>query len=258
MRFCHSGSSQGRFLPDLRASPCLVKWAYFRVFPHGSECATSASLFEMRAGTARVRRTPGDESSRWETVRCSSWGRGPRTVLRLHRGAVGDRRSCHDVRTRPVRRAGVASCGGSPWIRSAPTRRPGHHRSPRRLAGRLHHIGVGRTHARTRVLILVHDLNIRIIKATTGGLLRYLGHGGRDTAAKRIAEIGDNEGRSWPRRQLRGERCSDDACLTMPRSEPRRVPHCREHRRLLDRGASTFTRFVGRSGVSSVIEARPR
>jgi hypothetical protein len=43
-----------------------------------------------------------------------------------------------------------------------------------RVAGRLHHIGVGRTHARTRVLILVHDLNIRIIKATTGELLRDL------------------------------------------------------------------------------------
>ena len=88
------------------------------------------------------------------------------------------------------------------------------------MAGRLHHIGVGRTHARTRVVILVHDLNIRIINATTGGLLRYLildptchyqptgtptaqsrlrpfqcvsavprspslGRGGRDTAAKR-------------------------------------------------------------------------
>ena len=101
------------------------------------------------------------------------------------------------------------------------------------------HIGVGRTHTRTRVLILVHDLNIRIIKATTGGLLRYLildptchyqptGNPkgpvpaktvsmrqrnpqialtrtwGRNTAAKRIAEIGENEGRSWPRRQSRG------------------------------------------------------
>ena len=43
-----------------------------------------------------------------------------------------------------------------------------------RMAGRLHHIGVGRAHARTRVLILIHDLNIRIINATTSGLLRYL------------------------------------------------------------------------------------
>ena len=43
-----------------------------------------------------------------------------------------------------------------------------------RLAGRLHHIGIGRTHARTRVLVLVQDLEIRIINATTGELLRQL------------------------------------------------------------------------------------
>ena len=41
-----------------------------------------------------------------------------------------------------------------------------------RVNGRPHHIGVGRTHARTRVLILVHDLNTRIINATNGELLR--------------------------------------------------------------------------------------
>jgi transposase InsO family protein len=38
--------------------------------------------------------------------------------------------------------------------------------------GRLHHIGVGRIHHRTRVLILAQDLNIRIINAATGELLR--------------------------------------------------------------------------------------
>jgi transposase InsO family protein len=38
---------------------------------------------------------------------------------------------------------------------------------------RLHHIGVGRRHAGTTVLILVHDLHIRII-TTTGHLLRDL------------------------------------------------------------------------------------
>ena len=43
-----------------------------------------------------------------------------------------------------------------------------------RYGGRLHHIGVGRTHARTRVLLLVEDLNIRIIDAATGELLRDL------------------------------------------------------------------------------------
>jgi hypothetical protein len=43
-----------------------------------------------------------------------------------------------------------------------------------RHAGRLHHIGVGRTHARTHVLLLIRDLNIRIINAATGELLRQL------------------------------------------------------------------------------------
>jgi transposase InsO family protein len=43
-----------------------------------------------------------------------------------------------------------------------------------RVAGRLHHVGVGRTHARTHVLLLVHDLNIRIVNAVTGELLREL------------------------------------------------------------------------------------
>jgi Integrase core domain len=43
-----------------------------------------------------------------------------------------------------------------------------------RVAGRLHHIGVGRTYTGTRVLILVQDLHIRILNAATGQLLREL------------------------------------------------------------------------------------
>jgi len=43
-----------------------------------------------------------------------------------------------------------------------------------RHAGRLHHIGIGRTHARTRVLMLVSDLHIRVINAATGELIREL------------------------------------------------------------------------------------
>ncbi len=43
-----------------------------------------------------------------------------------------------------------------------------------RHAGRLYSIGVGRTHTRTGVLMLVHDLDIRIIDAATGELLRQL------------------------------------------------------------------------------------
>ena len=40
--------------------------------------------------------------------------------------------------------------------------------------GRLHHIGIGRTHARTPVLILVADLDVRVIHAATGEILRHL------------------------------------------------------------------------------------
>ena len=43
-----------------------------------------------------------------------------------------------------------------------------------RINGRLHHIGVGRTHARTPVLLLAQDLEVRIINAATGELLREL------------------------------------------------------------------------------------
>ena len=43
-----------------------------------------------------------------------------------------------------------------------------------RHAGRLHHIGIGRTHARTRVLMLIQDLHVRVINAATGELLREL------------------------------------------------------------------------------------
>jgi hypothetical protein len=38
---------------------------------------------------------------------------------------------------------------------------------------RLHHIGIGRRHACTTVLVLVHDLHIRVL-STSGGLLRDL------------------------------------------------------------------------------------
>lgn len=43
-----------------------------------------------------------------------------------------------------------------------------------RIHGRLRHIGIGRTHARTHVILLVADLHVRVINATTGELLREL------------------------------------------------------------------------------------
>jgi len=43
-----------------------------------------------------------------------------------------------------------------------------------RYQGRLYSIGIGRAHARTRVLVLAQDLDIRIIDAATGKLIREL------------------------------------------------------------------------------------
>ena len=168
-----------------------------------------------------------------------------------------------------------------------------------RMAGRLHHIGVGRTHARIRVLILVHDLNIRIIKATTGGLLRYLildptchyqppatpkaqfrlrpfqcisaiprspslGHGGatprrnvslRSARTRALVAAAAVAGLA-----LLGPRMLNDAELRAQKS-----PHCREHRRLLGRGAEHVHslcrkewRFIGNSSPSSLTSTDSR
>jgi transposase InsO family protein len=43
-----------------------------------------------------------------------------------------------------------------------------------RVNGKLHHIGIGRTLARTPVVLLIQDLDVRIIDAPTGELLREL------------------------------------------------------------------------------------
>jgi transposase InsO family protein len=43
-----------------------------------------------------------------------------------------------------------------------------------RINSRLHHIGIGRTYKGTCVILLVHDLQIRVVNALTGELLREL------------------------------------------------------------------------------------
>jgi transposase InsO family protein len=43
-----------------------------------------------------------------------------------------------------------------------------------RLHGRLHHIGLGRTHARTHVILLIDGEHVRVVDASTGELLRDL------------------------------------------------------------------------------------
>jgi hypothetical protein len=43
-----------------------------------------------------------------------------------------------------------------------------------RVAGKLRHIGIGRTHKETRVILLVQDLKVRVVNPITGELLRDL------------------------------------------------------------------------------------
>jgi hypothetical protein len=42
------------------------------------------------------------------------------------------------------------------------------------VAGRLHHIGIGRIQARTHVVLHIQDLHVRMVNAVTGELLRQL------------------------------------------------------------------------------------
>ena len=43
-----------------------------------------------------------------------------------------------------------------------------------RVNGRLHHIGLGVTHRGTAVVVLAHDLDVRVVNAATGELIRKL------------------------------------------------------------------------------------
>jgi transposase InsO family protein len=43
-----------------------------------------------------------------------------------------------------------------------------------RVAGQMRHLGIGRTHARTHVILLIHDLDVQVINAITGEVLREL------------------------------------------------------------------------------------
>jgi hypothetical protein len=43
-----------------------------------------------------------------------------------------------------------------------------------RVHGKLRHIGIGRTHTRTHIILLIHDLHVRVVNTVTGELLREL------------------------------------------------------------------------------------
>jgi hypothetical protein len=73
-----------------------------------------------------------------------------------------------DADATTVAQAGAATAWRSWWITPSPGRFTLRHNS------RLHHIGLGRALAGTNILVLAHDLDIRIIDRDTGELLRDL------------------------------------------------------------------------------------
>jgi hypothetical protein len=104
------------------------------------------------------------------------------TLLDQFADQYNHRRRTDHCPTVPPRRPSTTPCL-TPFPARSPT--PGHERIPHdrvdkagsvtlRHNSRLHHIGIGRTHAGTCVILLVQDLQIRVVNATTGELLPEL------------------------------------------------------------------------------------
>jgi hypothetical protein len=89
-----------------------------------------------------------------------------------------DARPCRSPRRKPAWSSPPSSSTTRPRPRSSPAtawdRVDKSGKITLRHGGRLYSIGIGRTHTRTHVLVLVQDLDIRIIDAATGELLREL------------------------------------------------------------------------------------
>ena len=69
--------------------------------------------------------------------------------------------------TQPATATTTPTTGSATTTSTRPARSPG-------ATARLYSIGIGRTHTGTRVIVLVQDLDIRVIDAATGELLREL------------------------------------------------------------------------------------
>jgi hypothetical protein len=117
------------------------------------------STLGMGIGPALIARV-----SRWE---CSSRPNSPTREQSFHHGSSSASSgrspvtSSHSLPETPKPPRVATQCR----VVKGPAGHPRH--------GRLYHIGVGRTHARTHVIVLVHDLHIRIVDAATGELLRH-------------------------------------------------------------------------------------
>ena len=92
---------------------------------------------------------------------------------RPHR-SLGRRTPAAAYQARPKAAPQLSTEAGEPQPRVRRDVIDNHGKITLRHAGRLHHIGVGRTHARTPVLMLINGVDIRIIHARTGQIIREL------------------------------------------------------------------------------------
>ena len=115
-----------------------------------------------------------------ETVRFSCEGVSKNRLIITAVVVEGWSPSGRGPRLRRVERVGIPSSSPAIATKATPYHRARHDRIDTtgkitlRHNSRLHHIGIGREHARTHVIVLVADLDIRIVNAATGELLRYL------------------------------------------------------------------------------------
>lgn len=91
--------------------------------------------------------------------------------VRPHR-AIGRRAPAQAYAARP--KALPTGCPAARRALAHPTRPDRQlRRVPLRYNSKLHHVGIGRQHAGTDILVLVHDLDIRVL-ASDGALIREL------------------------------------------------------------------------------------
>lgn len=90
---------------------------------------------------------------------------------RPHR-SLGGKRPAEAYAARPKAAPGERSADGHYRVRHDIVDAKG--RITLRVSGRMHHIGIGMTRSGTTVLVLVHDLDVRIVAEETGELLRSL------------------------------------------------------------------------------------
>jgi len=172
---CHTANA--------RASSCAPCRPSHRPPGHALACLSFVLVVHRVAGGVQHRLNrprPLPDSPRPATLNAvraegSSGYRSPAVLLPVVGAGVGFE---HELHRRHITQKNGRPNHPRPVRRHSQPRprRPDRHQRRGHLAPRwgLHHISAGRTYARTHVLLLVQDLDVRVINAATGELVREL------------------------------------------------------------------------------------